>query len=64
MKLTTHFHLVLRSKNTWSYASIPQYTFMAWFSVKAEGQLYLYFAFSLHLRDKVSYPYKTTGKRH
>jgi hypothetical protein len=26
-------------KNAWSYTSIPQYTFMAWYSVKAQGQL-------------------------
>jgi len=30
-------------KNVWSYTSIAQYTFMAWCSVKAQGQLYLYF---------------------
>jgi hypothetical protein len=29
-------------KNTWSYTSIPQYAFVAWCSIKAEGQLYLY----------------------
>jgi hypothetical protein len=26
----THIHLVLRSKNVWSYNSTPQYTLMAW----------------------------------
>jgi hypothetical protein len=36
MKLTTHLHLVLRSKNEWSYTSTPQYAFMAWCSVKAQ----------------------------
>jgi hypothetical protein len=41
MKLTTHLHLVLRSKNEWSYTSTPQYAFMAWCSVKGKGQLYL-----------------------
>jgi hypothetical protein len=30
MKLTTHLHLVLRSKIDWSYTSTPQYAFMAW----------------------------------
>jgi hypothetical protein len=30
-------------KNAWSYNSTPQYAFMAWCSVKAQGQLYLYF---------------------
>jgi hypothetical protein len=28
-------------KNVWSYTSIPQYAFMVWCSVKAQGQLYL-----------------------
>jgi hypothetical protein len=28
-------------KNAWSYTSTPQYAFMAWCSVKAQGQLYL-----------------------
>jgi hypothetical protein len=35
-----HLHLVLTSKNEWSYTSLPQYTFMAWCLVKAQGQLY------------------------
>jgi hypothetical protein len=30
-------------KNVWSYNSTPQYAFMAWCSVKAHGQVYLYF---------------------
>jgi len=30
VKLTTHLHLVPRSKNAWSYTSTPQYVFMAW----------------------------------
>jgi hypothetical protein len=33
---------VPRSKNAWSYTSTPQYAFMAWCSVKAQGRLYLY----------------------
>jgi hypothetical protein len=41
VKLTTHLHLVPRSKNEWSYNSTPQYAFMVWCSVKAQGQLYL-----------------------
>jgi hypothetical protein len=28
-------------KNAWSHTSIPQHVFMAWCSVKAQGQLYL-----------------------
>jgi hypothetical protein len=31
--LIIHLHLVPRSKNEWSYTSIPQYAFMAWCSV-------------------------------
>jgi len=34
VKLTTHLRLAPRSKNTWSYTSLPQYAFMAWCSVK------------------------------
>jgi hypothetical protein len=37
-----HPHLVPRSKNEWSYISIPHYAFMAWSSAKAQGQIYLY----------------------
>jgi hypothetical protein len=29
-------------KNVWKYTSTPQYAFVAWCSVKAQGQLYLY----------------------
>jgi hypothetical protein len=29
-------------KNSWSYTPLPQYAFMAWCSVKAQGQIYLY----------------------
>jgi hypothetical protein len=39
---TTHLHLVPRSNNAWSCTSTPQYAFMAWCSVKAQGHLYLY----------------------
>jgi hypothetical protein len=34
VKLTTHLHLVIRSKSEWGSTFIPQYTFMAWCSVK------------------------------
>jgi hypothetical protein len=34
VKLTTHLHLMPRSKNAWSYTSTPQYVFMAWCLVK------------------------------
>jgi hypothetical protein len=42
VKLTPHLHLTPRSKNGWSYTSTPQYAFIAWCSVKAQGRLYLY----------------------
>jgi hypothetical protein len=32
VKLTTHLHLVPRSKNKWSYTSTPQYVFMKAFT--------------------------------
>jgi hypothetical protein len=34
VKLTTHLHLVLRSKNAWSCISTPPIRFMAWCLVK------------------------------
>jgi len=40
--------------NAWSYTSTPQYTFMAWYSIKkAQGRLY--FTFTSTLKDGVSY---------
>jgi len=38
----THLHIVPRLTNAWSYTSTPQYTFMAWCSVKKHEQFYLY----------------------
>jgi hypothetical protein len=34
-------------KNAWSYTSTPQYAFMAWCSIKAQGQLYLYVTYMI-----------------
>jgi hypothetical protein len=34
----------------WSYTSTPQYAFMAWCSVKAQGQLYFFFTLLLPLQ--------------
>jgi hypothetical protein len=34
VKLTTHLHLVSKSKIRWSYTSIPQYVLLAWRLVK------------------------------
>jgi len=53
VKVTTHLHLVPRSKNKWSYTSTPQYDFMAWCSVKAQGQLYLTLTYSTLGKGKV-----------
>jgi hypothetical protein len=51
LKLTTHLHLVPRSKNVWIYTSTPQYASMGWCSLKAQGQLYLFqFNFMFHLQ--------------
>jgi hypothetical protein len=36
-----------KNKNAWSYTSTPQYAFMAWCSIKAQGQIYLYFNLTL-----------------
>jgi VCBS repeat-containing protein len=44
VKLTTHLHIVTRSKNEWSYTSAPQYAFMAWYLIKHRGN----FTFTLN----------------
>jgi hypothetical protein len=41
MKLTTNFHLAPRSRMHGSIPPLLQYTFIVWYSVKAQGQLYL-----------------------
>jgi hypothetical protein len=45
VKLTTHLHLVLRSNNERSHTSTPQYAFVAWCSVKSQGN----FTFTFYL---------------
>jgi hypothetical protein len=42
VKLTTHLHLVPRSRMLGALPPLPQYAFLAWCSVKPQGQLYLY----------------------
>jgi len=42
VKLTTHLHLVPRLRLCGATHSLPQYAFMAWCSVKAQGQLYVF----------------------
>jgi len=42
MKLTINLHLGPKSKMRGAMPPLPKYAFMAWCSVKAEGQLYLY----------------------
>jgi hypothetical protein len=39
-------------KNAWRYASTPQYAFMAWCCVKAQGQLYIYLRDRFHRLPK------------
>jgi hypothetical protein len=41
MKLTSHLHLVLRWRMHGAVPPLPQYVFMVWCLVKAQGQLYL-----------------------
>jgi hypothetical protein len=48
VKLTTHLHLVPRSKNAWSNTSIPQYVFMAWCSTKHRDT----FTFTFYRKEK------------
>jgi len=33
--------------NAWNYTFTPPYAFIAWCSVKAQGQIYLYLAFTI-----------------
>jgi hypothetical protein len=42
VKLTTHLHLVQTLRMRGAIPPLSQYAFMAWCSVKAQGQLYLY----------------------
>jgi hypothetical protein len=60
VKLTTHLHLVPRSKNEWSYTSTPQYTFMAWCSVKHRDNFTFTFTFTFRLIEVVFFCYGTS----
>jgi hypothetical protein len=42
VNLTTHLYLMPRSRMRGDIPPLPQYALMAWCSVKAQGQLYLY----------------------
>jgi hypothetical protein len=42
VNLTTHLHLVPRSKDERNYTSIPQYVFMAWCLVKHRDKFTFY----------------------
>jgi hypothetical protein len=42
VKLTTRLNLLPRSRIRGAVPSLPQYAFMAWFLIKAQGQLYFY----------------------
>jgi hypothetical protein len=45
VKPTTHFHPLPRTRMRGAIAPVPQYAFMAWCTVKIQGQLYLYLHF-------------------
>jgi len=47
VKLTTHLHLVPKSKNAWRYTSTPQYASMVWSSAKRKECRQLYFTVTL-----------------
>jgi len=42
VKLTTHLHLVPRSRVRGAILPLPQYVFMAWCSFKTQGHIYLH----------------------
>jgi len=48
MKLTSHLHLVLRSKNAWSYTSTPLNIFKAWCFAKRRDSLTLFYKILPH----------------
>jgi hypothetical protein len=50
MKLTTHLHLVLRSRIRGAVFPLPQYALMAWCLIKKkeQGPLYLYLYLSVY----------------
>jgi hypothetical protein len=54
VKLTTHLHLVPRSRMLGAMPPLPQYAFMAWRSIKAQGQIYLYLCCNLGLDDELN----------
>jgi hypothetical protein len=44
-KLTTHLHLVPRSRMPGAMPLLPKYAFITRCSIKAQGELYLYLAY-------------------
>jgi hypothetical protein len=52
VRLTTHLHLVPRSRMRGAIPPLSQYAFMAWCLVKVQKQLYLYLY--VFTREKVS----------
>jgi len=53
---------VPRSKNAWSYTSTPQYVFMAWCLVKAQGRLYLLTLHFTHWIRRLDEPLSRSGR--
>jgi hypothetical protein len=41
VKLTTHLHLVPKSRKHGAMPLLPKYAFVAWYLVKLQGKLYL-----------------------
>jgi hypothetical protein len=50
----THFHVMPRSKMRRDTLPLPQYAFMTWCSVKAQGQLYLLPLLYLNMKNRDS----------
>jgi hypothetical protein len=61
VQLTIHFLLVPRPGMRGAIPPLPQYAFMVWCSVEAQGQFYLYLYLLLGVIDQISHPYNTTG---
>jgi hypothetical protein len=67
VKLTTHLHLVPRSKNEWSYTSTPQYVFMEWCLVKHRDNFTFTFISSVlmyELSPSITAPVEKKTRRH
>jgi len=57
VKLTTHLHLVPRSRNERIYTSTPQYAFVAWCLVKHRDNFTFTFTFINNVLRKIIQSY-------